>query len=311
MEALWEWGMNLVIAIQQIQGPVLDNIFQVITFMGEKEFYLFLLPLLFWCVDFGLGVRLAVLFLLSSCLNVGLKDLWRQPRPFDLNPSVGLSFAEGYGLPSGHAQSAVVIWGSIAAWLRNGWFWGIAIGLMVLTGFSRIYLGVHFPIDVFAGWAIGALLLALYLALQSRAERWLVGLSVGRGILLAMAVPLVLLLIHPVKDTTTAMAGLSGMGMGLALKHRYLPFDARGSWWQRTLRFLIGGVVVVVLYLGFQMVVPGEGSPLYLVFRFLHYWLIGLWTSLGAPWCFQLLRLAPEARSRGWPHSGTPVFGQG
>lgn len=299
MQVLWGWGMDLIATIHQTYGPVLENTFRAIALMGEKEFYLFLLPLLFWCVDFGVGVRLAVLFLLSSYLNVDLKDLWRQPRPFDLNLGVRLSPAEGYGLPSGHAQSAVVIWGSIAAWIRKGWFWGIAIGLMVLTGFSRIYLGVHFPRDVFAGWAIGALLLALYLALQPRVERWLVGLSMGQGILLAMAVPLVLLLIHPVKDTTAAMAGLAGMGVGLALKHRYLPFDARGPWWQRTLRFLIGGVVVVVLYLGVQMVVPGEGSPLYLVFRFLHYWLIGLWISLGAPWCFQLLRLAPKARSHG------------
>ncbi len=295
MEALLEWGIDLIIAIQQIHGPVLDSVFRAITFMGGEEFYLFLLPLLLWCVDFGLGARLAVLFLLSSYLNTDLKGLFQQPRPFDLNPSVRLSSAEGYGLPSGHAQSAVVVWGSIAAWSRKGWFWGTAIGLIVLIGFSRIYLGVHFPTDVFAGWAIGAIFLGLYLGMQPRAEKWLARLSLGQQILIALAVPLLLLLIHPVEDTTAAMAAVAGSGVGLALKHRYLPFNARGPWWQRILRFLIGGVIVIALYLGLKMVLPGEESALYLVFCFLRYGLIGVWISLGAPWFFRLLRLAPEA----------------
>lgn len=299
MEALLEWGIDLIVALQQIHGPVLDNGFRAITFMGGEEFYLLLLPLLFWCVDFGLGARLAVLFLLSSYLNIDLKDLFRQPRPFDLNPGVRLSPAEGYGLPSGHAQSAVVVWGSIAAWLRKGWFWGMAMGLMVLIGFSRIYLGVHFPTDVLAGWALGAASLSLYLAMQPRVKKWLARLSLSQQILLALAAPLVLLLIHPVKDNTSTMAALAGMGVGLALKHRYLPFNAYGPWWQRTLRFLTGGVIVVALYLGLKMVFPGEESTFYLVFRFLRYGLIGVWISLGAPWFFRLLRLAPGAKSSG------------
>lgn len=298
MGALLERGIDLIAAIQQVHGPVLDNGFRAITLMGGEEFYLFLLPLLFWCVDFGLGVRLAVLFLLSSYLNTDLKDLFRQPRPFDLNPDVRLSPAEGYGLPSGHAQSAVVVWGSIAAWSRKDWFWGMAMGLMVLIGFSRIYLGVHFPTDVLAGWAIGALLLGLYLAVHPRVEKWLARLSLSQQILLALAVPLVLLLIHPVKDTTSTMAALAGTGVGLALKHRYLPYSSHGPWWQRILRFLTGSVIVIALYLGLKLVFPGEGSMFYLVFRFLRYGLIGAWISLGAPWFFRLLRLAPGAERR-------------
>ncbi len=46
--------------------------------------------------------------------------------------------------------------------------------------------------------------------------------------------------------------------VGLALMHRYVPFGARGPWWQRAARFLIGGAVVVALYLGLKMVFPGE-----------------------------------------------------
>jgi membrane-associated phospholipid phosphatase len=295
MEALLQWGIDLIVAIQQIHGPALDSIFRAITFMGEKEFYLLLLPFLFWCVDVRMGTRLAVLFLLSTYLNTNLKDLFQQPRPFELDPRVQLSSAEGHGLPSGHSQSAIVVWGTIAAWARKTWFWVVAIALMVLIGFSLIYLGVHFPTDVLAGWAIGVVLLCIYLLVQPGVGKKLAELSLGVQILLSLAVPVMLLLIHPAKDTTTTMALLAGMGIGLALMHRYVSFSARGLWWQRAVRFLIGGAVVLALYLGLKMVLPGEGAALYLVFRFLRFWLIGLWVSLGAPWLFQRLHLAPDA----------------
>ncbi|NIR17606.1 MAG: phosphatase PAP2 family protein, partial [Desulfobacterales bacterium] len=103
--------------------------------MGNQEFYLFLLPVLLWCVDFGLGARIIILFLLSGYVNTDLKDLFHMPRPFDLNPGVKLIDARGYGLPSGHSQSAVVVWGGIAALMRRNWLWVLAIGLIFFIGF--------------------------------------------------------------------------------------------------------------------------------------------------------------------------------
>jgi hypothetical protein len=156
---------------------------------------------------------------------------------------------------------------------------------------------VHFPTDVLAGLIIGGVLLAIYLAVQPGVERWLSQLKLGWQILLALAVPLVLVLLYPTKDTVTTLAPLAGAGMGLALANRYVPFSARGLWWQRIVRFLIGIIVVLALYLGLKKVFPGEESAFYLVFRFLRYGLIGVWITLGAPWFFRLLRLT-EAEKR-------------
>ena len=104
MNAVLQWSVNLIVTIQQIHGPTLDSLFRIITFIGDEDFYLLFLPLLLWCVDLRMGARLAVLLLLSSYLNIYLKDLFQQPRPFDINPDIGLSPEEGYGLPSYHAS---------------------------------------------------------------------------------------------------------------------------------------------------------------------------------------------------------------
>jgi membrane-associated phospholipid phosphatase len=293
MEGLLQWGINLIVTIQQVHGPVIDNIFCAITYIGDEEFYLLLLPLILWCVDFRVGARLTVLFLFSSYLNLCLKDLFQQPRPFDLNPDVGLSSEEGYGLPSYHAQSAVVVWAGLSAWAGKRWLWILGIVLIILVGFSRIYLGLHFPTDVLTGWAIGGVLLGIYLVVHPGGERWLVRLNLGIQALLALAVPLALLLIQPTEDTTSAMAALAGVGVGLALMRRYVSFSTHGPLWQRIMRFLVGCGVIFALYFGLNALLPGEESSLYLVFRFFHYWLIGLWISLGAPWLFKLLKLSP------------------
>lgn len=294
MEAILLWGVDFIVTIQQIHGPMLDAIFRGVTYLGGEEFYLFLLPLLFWCVDFRVGARIAVLFLLSSFLNVGLKDAFKQPRPFDLEPSVGLSKVEGYGLPSYHSQSAVVVWGSLGAWVSKTWLWVVAVVLILLVSFSRVYLGVHFPTDVLAGWVIGIVLVISYLVLQSRVEKWLAGLKLGIQLALAIVVPVGLLMIHPTGDTTSAMATLTGAGVGFVLTQRYVRFSTGGQWWQRVVRYLIGIGVVLGLYLGLKAVLPGEESALHLIFRFLRYGVIGLWITLGGPWVFCRLRLVAE-----------------
>ena len=71
------------------------------------------------------------------------------------------------------------------------------------------------------------------------------------------------------------------------------------------MRFFTGGTVVFALYLGLKIVVPGEESALYLVFRFLRYGLVGVRITLGAPWAFRLLRLVPETERRARSYSAT------
>ena len=109
--------------------------------------------------------RIAALVLSSiiggSLMSSGLKAFFARPRP-DLVAHVvevnSLSF------PSGHATLSAVTYLTLGALLattqteasRRGYILGIAVLLTLMIGVSRIYLGVHYPTDVLAGWSIGA-----------------------------------------------------------------------------------------------------------------------------------------------------------
>jgi membrane-associated phospholipid phosphatase len=294
METIWEWGLEFIRAIQQVRGPALDAIFKAFTFMGEKEFSLLFFTLIFWCVDFAVGARLVFAYLISPYVNTTLKHLFAHPRPFELDPTVQRHYtgAIGPGMPSGHAQSAVVIWGFIAIEFRKAWLWVVAALLIVLIGFSRVYLGVHFPTDVLGGWAVGAAVLAIYLALEPRVEAWLKQAEMPVQLALAAGVPLALLLLYPTNDAAIAMATMLGMGVGLVLGRRVAPFSVAGPLWQRGARYLIGMIGLLAIYLGLKTIFPDEGESFYLVLRIVRYVLVGLWGGLGAPWLFLRLRLA-------------------
>jgi hypothetical protein len=128
-------------------------------------------------------------------------------------------------------------------------------------------------------------------------EGWLASLGIGPQVLLALAVPAVFLVIDPNSEIVQAMSAFAGFGSGLALTHRYLHFNPSGPIWQRAGRFLVGVVIVAVLYAGLSAVFPREGEAYYLPFRILRYGSIGLWISFGAPWLFNLLHLTSAAET--------------
>jgi membrane-associated phospholipid phosphatase len=298
MNPSFEWGLELIRTIQRIQGPTLNTLFKALTALGSEDFYFLLLPLLLWCIDFAVGARLAAVFLLSAYVNVGLKDLFRLPRPFVLDPSVRLYDVEGYGMPSGHAQLSVVIWGTIAHALKKTSLWILAGLLAALIGLSRIYLGVHFPTDVAAGWLIGALLLAGYVALHPLVETWLEERGFGVQVTLAVALSLALLLFHATEDTVSLTGILLGAGVGLAVLRRHLTYHAGGPLWKRGARLLLGSAIMLALRFGLKAVSPEASGSLQLAFRFVRYAVLGVWISLGAPWMFNQLRLVADDEER-------------
>ncbi len=292
MESTFEWGMDWIIAMQEMGGPFVEDIFLLLTYTGEEVFYLLLVPIIFWAFDRRIGTRVGFAFLITAYVNPILKDFFPEPRPYQVNPEVSAYEWPGSGMPSGHAQSTVFVWGTLAWQIGRGWFWGLAIAWMFLVGISRAYLGVHFPHQVVAGWLVGAILLALFVIIDPRFEAWMVSLSLGYQLAISISIPLLLALAYPHNDTVASAAVMCGLGSGFVLMRRYCPYSASGLWRQRVLRTGIGLVGLLALYIGLSAVFPGEedtSRSLYDTLRFVRYGLLGLWISLGAPWVFSLL----------------------
>lgn len=292
MDGTLEWGYDCIRWMQQF-SPALDTLFKAVTTLGAEQAFLLLLPLIFWCVDKRRGARLALLLMLSAYLNQALKTLFDQPRPSPDRVKV-LAEETSPGLPSGHAQNSGVIYGFLAAQVRQPRAW-IAAGLIAFSvGLARVYLGVHFPSDVLGGWFVGAGVLALYLWAEPQVEQRLRTWPWGYKMALAIAAPLVLFLFHADADSAQAMGVLLGMMAGVLIELRWVRFNAGGPLWQRASRFCAGGVILIAVWLGSKAIAPSEPETAALVFRLIRYAFVGAWASLGAPWFFVRAGLAPR-----------------
>lgn len=320
-----QWGIALIAWLQSIGGPLIP-IMRWITFLGNEEFYLLLMPAVLWCFHAGLGLRIGFVLLTSSSLNYALKLIFGLPRPFWVSSKVR-ALAEGgtFGMPSGHAQNAAAIWGRAAAWVRGSRMRTALITLIFLIGISRAYLGVHFPSDVLAGWLVGGAILAGFLLLERAVICRLKMVSPGKQILAAACASLLLLGTgilaysatsaravpdpwiekaeqalpdapaidpHELDGIVAATGTFFGIGLGGALLLAWGRFRADGSWAQRGARYVLGAAGVAMIYYGLKWVLPSGEALLPQALRYLRYALVGLWVSYLAPRLFVALRLA-------------------
>jgi len=323
LETIQSSGIAVILFLQGL-GEWLVGPMEFLSFLGVAEFYLLLMPAIYWCVNTGLAVRLGLILLPSTALNNSLKIFLHQPRPYWITQQVrALASYCDFALPSGHAQNAITYWGLLAASLRRRWAWAAAVALMFLIGLSRVYLAVHFPSDVIAGWLLGALLLWAFLRWEKPVADWLSRHSARQLVLIALLVSLALLGLTAVAitslanwqmpaswyqnavagtgeapdplaplDTLTATGALFGLTSGLIWMSQAGGFRSDGQMWKRVVRFLVGIVGVAILWYGLKQVFTQESNWLGFSLRFVRYALVGLWISAGAPALFLRLKLA-------------------
>jgi len=286
-----EWGVQLILWLQQF-SPALDLPFHALSFLGNEIFFLVALPLLYWCIDRRVGARLAILYLFSSYLNAVFKVWADQPRPFMVDTRVqALEPITSGGFPSGHAQNTTALWGYLALTYRRRWIWWLAGALLILVPLSRLYLGVHFPMDLLGGYVIGALVLLYFMRRQPRVEGWLTKQSLRWQISVAALASLALLWLLPTPDDNgvASAATLLGMGVGFALERHHVRFSPPIDWPRRIVCFMVGALPLAILYLGLRFAFAElEPAPLW---RYIRYAMVGLWGAYGAPWLFVRLGL--------------------
>ncbi|MDG6257486.1 MAG: phosphatase PAP2 family protein [Methanomicrobiaceae archaeon] len=293
--------------------------------LGSPVSYFFFIAALFWCCDVRLGLHAALLLGLSAGANDTLKMAFHTPRPYWIDPAVTAYAAESsFALPSAHAQLAAGFWGFIAVSLRRRWAQVACVLLVLLIGISRVYLGVHSPLDVVAGWLAGlAVLVAFLLAkarLGARIRTWPASTKVVAAFCLSALFPAATLLtlalqgdwqvplswvvrafaqtgvlIDPQDPSRSFLSG--GLILGVAAGMAWL--EARDRTLGRVCRsllaarYLTGVAGVLAIWYGTAVLIAVAADGACLLW-YMQGALLGLWIAGGAPALFSRLGLAGE-----------------
>ena len=154
------WEFSILYALQEIHTPILDKIMLFISTLGDAGLFWIAIGVI--CLVFKkhrkMGFQLLISMLCTFIIgNLIIKNLVARPRPCDIDTAVTLllSRPHGHSFPSGHSINSMVA--AVALFLNNKKIGIPALVIATLIGFSRMYLFVHFPTDVLAGFIIAIL----------------------------------------------------------------------------------------------------------------------------------------------------------
>jgi membrane-associated phospholipid phosphatase len=278
--------------IQSFANPWLDGLMIGLSFIGDEEFYMAILPLIYFGVQKKIGLRLSVVLGLSMFANEVLKMWFAAPRPIGVDGvrSLYTESAPGYAFPSGHAQGTATFWGYLAAVVRRVWFTVFAAVMVLGVMLSRLYLGVHWPIDVLAGLVVGLLFVSGFLWVDASFTRKPLPLTVK--LVVGIALPVLLFLVYHQENASKLAGFLRGAWVGYVLESEWVGMELARDWKKRLLVVLLGIVTVFALRAVLKGIMPV--GPLGDALRYV---VMGLWAMLGVPWLAVKGRLYPGKRA--------------
>lgn len=283
-------GLDIVIWFQQHGNGLFDLLAELLNVTGGSLFLLLVGPLFYWATAKRLGQHMLVLLLVGTLTVVTAKQLAHTPRPYVAHPDdVTPLFEEtGYGMPSGHVLNAIVFWFPVGLWLGiQRWRWLLG-GYVLLTMWSRMYAGVHYPQDTLGGLILGLGIVGIYYArIEHTAEhpppirlesRWWLALAA------LLPIPLTALFWH-YEDGLIVTGALVGALTGMWIEARYLQFDTSAPLKTRAWRYATGVIVLLALYAGLKIALdPLDLEP---VFRVVRYGVLTLFVVAGWPWLWR------------------------
>ena len=286
--------METIYAVQSIASPWLDALMTWITDLGSEEAYVALMVVTYLAVDARAGRAIGIALMLSFMLNQYAKGAFDTPRPFALDPAVArteraLAGALGPGFPSGHAQSTLTFWGLGAVLARRAWFTALAVAVIALVAFSRVYLGLHVPLDVIGGLVLGVLVVTLAVVVLRSEPTWPNWAFAVAGVL----GPFGLHLLAPTPESDLLMGALAALVVGPML----VPHRTDGPLWGRAVVALIGLLLAFTVLVASSELLPEDvkRDP---VGGFVRYFVLASTATLIAPWIGIAFGLVPTSRRR-------------
>ena len=263
--------MQLLYALQEIRSPALDAVMQLITRLGEETIFLVAAIVVFWCVSKKGGYYLLSVGFLGTVANQWLKIAFRIPRPWVLDPNFEIvesarEAATGYSFPSGHTQRAVGTFGGMARMTEKKWLRWVCIAIALGVSFSRMYLGVHTPLDVGVSLAIAAVMVLVLWPIVEKAEEKPAVLGWLLLFLLAVCGAFLVFLkgypfpadvdaenfAHAVENAWKLTGAIAGMLIAWWADRKFLRFEVEAVWWAQIVKVALGLAIVVGIKSGLK-----------------------------------------------------------
>ncbi len=261
--------MEFLYLLERIRVPALDELMLLITRFGEELPFMAIGLVLFWCVDKHKGYFVLSVGFIGTLFNQFMKLWFRVPRPWVLDPEFkaldkAVPAASGYSFPSGHTQCAVGTFGGIAWTVKDRFIRIAAICLAVLVPFSRMYLGVHTPLDVFTAAAMACVLLVLFkpllLGSSSRAKLLLMLGMTCTAVAYLLFVNLYHFpenidlenLLSGTENAYTLMGTMLGMLTVYILDEYWIKFPTKAVWWVQIIKVFAGICLVLAVKEGLR-----------------------------------------------------------
>lgn len=249
--------MEFLYWLESIRNPVLDAFFSVITYCGDELVFMAVAVILMWCVDKYQGYFMLFVGFLGTQINQLLKVTYRIPRPWVKDPNFTIvesarEAATGYSFPSGHTQCSVGTFGALAVWNKQVWLRVVSIALCILVPLSRMYLGVHTPLDVGVSYLVAVALIAVLYPLTKKLQHNPKGMRIFLAVLalisLAQTVYMTATLLNEtapelqsgLKNAYKMLGAVLGMIAVYELDQRFVRYDVKAVWWAQVLKVVLG-----------------------------------------------------------------------
>jgi len=270
--------MEVLYWFESIRSPFLTKIMSAVTWLGHEILPVAFICLLFWCISKKTAYKMAFAFVFSGLTVQMLKIGFRIDRPWIIDPNFkpvdsAVGAATGYSFPSGHTQAATSLYGSLAMCLKKWWQKLICVLLILIIGVSRLYLGVHTPLDVVTAFCVTAVMTVAVCLIMDRiyeTKRYDLLVS-GAALILSLAAIIyaAVMMESGVIEYKYASDCCKSGGAGLAfaigyyIERRSIDFDVKTKkWWYQIPKFAVGIGVALgaksLLKLLFAAVIPAD-----------------------------------------------------
>lgn len=302
--------LDILMYLQSIRNELLTGIFTFFTICTEVPVITVLTGVIYWCINKKAGQRTIFALCGSLNINAGVKNYVKMPRPIGTDglQSLRIETATGYSFPSGHTQTSTTFWTSMMYLFRKSWIYIIGILMIIGAGISRLYLGVHWPMDVIVAWGFGIVLSIIFIKLFDYIDD-----SKNYYILV------VLMLIFGVctyfigGEDLYKMFGLyTGFALGYMVEDTFINFSTgnetrrknifaknpskKEGLGKKILRFVVGIISLLAVYLLLNYVqdtlIVNKTEEIINIIKYFKYTIVVFWGVAGAPALFKLFKLA-------------------